>query len=203
MAGKRKADSAAVRAEKVRRTRKHYVNVFQSSKATYSTARVLAHMMFVCGDFYEPRCRVSKKQLAEDLSLNRQTIQLALRFLKAEGTIYVEHGEKGGRIEGGYGLAPTYRFRAVGEGASSAPRDTDDSGGGELMAAILAAFEDRPAFAEQWIEPLAVAGIERGTLTIIAPSDFHRGQVEQPHGEAILSAAAAHDPTIKKLRFST
>lgn len=205
MAGKRKADSAAVRAEKARRTRRHYEKVLASARRNNlrnTALQLLQIMMFARGDFYEPLCRVSRRELEEIVGRCAKTVKVEMRRLRQEGYIQAVSGAQGGRVEGGAGQAPTYRFFVVGEGASSAPRDTDDSGGGELKAAILAAFEDRPATAEQWIEPLAVAGIERGTLTLIAPSDFHRGQVEQPHGEAILTAAAAHDPSIKRVRFS-
>ena len=78
--------------------------VAEKSKAKNSTGQIL-ELMIRRSEFDDPVVTITKDQIIDRTGLNRTTVQYAIRFLEAEGTIKKINNALGGR-----GKAVTWRL---------------------------------------------------------------------------------------------
>lgn len=186
------------RAEKAAKIRRLHERVLSSTKATYGQLRVLQVMLWRA-NFYENETRLSKEQIMELAGLKRTTVKAALKFLRNEGTIRpIRHAG------GGYGMATTYSFHAVGQGGQSG-ETSSGGGGGECpgWAAILSHYEtEHEAVFERWIAKLELDAVDGDKLVLIAPTAMTASHIETHHADAMLRIAKDADAAIKRIRIN-
>jgi len=105
----------------------HIDKVIKASAARNSARLVLCEMCRLA-KFDRPEVTVSKSQLIRSTGYTRRTVQLALQWLREEGSIVPTVPLQD--FVPGRGKAVTYRLHVVGQGGQDAPAD-DAQGAGQ------------------------------------------------------------------------
>lgn len=171
-------------------------------KASRSRCSARAVLLEACrrAEFDRPETTFTKDQMQRSLGYSRRTIQLALQFLRAEGTLDpIRH------FEGGKGHAVTYRLKVIGQGGKSAQ---PEAGAGDARGDEPAEFTQlkarfqiiSPNEYQNWIARLQFVQLAGGVLTLKAPTVFIANYVTKHLGDRLTEIAANLPGEIERVK---
>jgi hypothetical protein len=169
--------------------RKFLTLVKRRSMARHGARLILTEIIAKANIYQDPpMATTTKGQLCAETGLSWNTVKGALKFLREEGSIFAVGGLDGGRTR-----AVTYRFFAVGEGATEAGTLAlqDDTTHKKWAAAYTVLAASKPDMARAWLSELKPISATPAEFVLQATSAYQASYINEKLGQVLAEATGS------------